>query len=286
MRRKAKLFLIAGILIGSFLVAIFLRPPKFFESYNQTLLSSNSAASLVPDIYPQNGVVSESDSLMNSRDPYWWLDSGGQLMVSNGLARTFQGDLSEFSYWRRIYSVTSPRDTDNGVHPQNIFRLMTKTRWSDFYQSAYFKINKYNLSASPNRNESNGLFFFSRFQDSNNLYYAGLRVDGSVVVKKKYKGTYYTLAILPFFIDSIYDRNKNPSLIPKDTWIGLKMETKNLPNGGVHLGLCLDVEWTGNWSCPLNVVDSGKTVPVLDRDGLAGIRTDFMDVEFVEYEVN
>jgi hypothetical protein len=113
------------------------------------------------------------------------------------------------------------------------------------------------------------------------LYYAGLRVDGSVVVKRKYNGGYVTLLILPYLNGPIYDKEYNPSLIPKDVWIGLRMETENLKTEGVKIRLCLDVGRTGSWQCPLEVVD--REGASLKKSGSAGIRTDFMDVEFKDY---
>jgi len=61
---------------------------------------------------------------------------------------------------------------------------VTKTKWTNYEQSAYYKIDRYVLSADPHRQPSNGLLLFNHYQDGQTLYYAGLRVDGYVTIKK------------------------------------------------------------------------------------------------------
>ena len=123
----------------------------------------------------------------------------GQMIFENGIGKTIQGDFPEGSKWQKKYEKSNPKDTDNGTHPQNIFRLVTKAKWQNFDQEAYFRINRLNLSSSDNRNESNGILLFNRYEDGDNLYYTGLRVDGTAVIKKKYAGKYYTLSEKVFF---------------------------------------------------------------------------------------
>jgi len=113
------------------------------------------------------------------------------------------------------------------------------------------------------------------------LYYAGLRTDGAATIKKKYKGSYTTLAYKPIFaLDVPYDADTNPNLIPGNRWIGLRSTVKNLPGGSVAITLWADITGTGAWTEVASAVDSGT---VIAEKGYAGIRTDFMDVEFDDY---
>ncbi|PIN91563.1 hypothetical protein COU57_00100 [Candidatus Pacearchaeota archaeon CG10_big_fil_rev_8_21_14_0_10_32_14] len=148
----------------------------------------------------------------------------------------------------------------------------------------YFKINKNEKSSSPNRDGHNGLLLMSRIQDGNNLYYAGIRVDGQAVIKKKQNGIYYTLSSNKTF-SGVYNRNLNPNLLPKNIWIGLKSETYTLKDETI-IKLYMDVNRTGNWKLITQTRDFKKSqgYPIL-TSGFAGIRTDFMDVEFDDYKL-
>lgn len=233
-------------------------------------------------------IVEETGSLEASRDPYWWLNSGAEVFIKDGVGSTIQGDLPLFTKWRHIYDGSNPIDTDQGLHPQNILRLVTKESWQNLEQEAYFKINNLNLSDSPNRNASNGLLFFNRYLDGDNLYYAGIRVDGQAVIKKKINGTYYTMAITPIYgREELYSRETNPNLIPENQWIGVRSKIWNDKNGKVNIELSIDKENNGNWIPVLRAIDEGKIYggQAIAGDGHAGIRTDFMDVEFRNYQV-
>ena len=225
--------------------------------------------------------LEESDSPENSKNPYLWLDSGGMVNIKNGIAKTIQSDSEKYSYWRVAYFLDNPRDTDNGYHPQNVLRLVTKAKWLNFTEEATFRINKYNLSKSENRNESNGILLFSRYKDQNNTYYAGLRVDGAVVIKKKIGGKYTTLALKEIIPG--YDPEKNPNVLPINKWIGLKVETINKSPNEVLINLYIDENCAGIWTKVLSATDNSKA---LTGSGSAGIRTDFMDVEIKDYKIN
>ena len=126
----------------------------------------------------------------------------------------------------------------------------------------------------------------NRYQNGNNLYYAGIRVDGNAIIKKKLNGKYYTLASSKIF-PGTYNRISNPNLLPKNKWIGLKTEVTNV-NGKVNIKLYVDEGRTGNWVLVLDKTDSGGRfgTPITSA-GYGGIRTDFMDVEFEEFwEIN
>ena len=230
------------------------------------------------------GTVVEAGRMSDSVSPYWWLSSGAYLHVGSGVGSTIQGTLPSNDYWRRYYAQTSATDTDNGYRPQNLFRLVTRSRWQNFRQQIYFRIRRDNLSASPNRNASNGLLLMSRYLDQNNLYYAGIRVDGAAVIKKKYLGKYYTMAYARMFTGALYDRTSNPSLLPKDLWLGVRAELRNNPDGTVRITLYID-PGPGGWVLVFDVLDNGVAFggPAITSSGYGGVRTDFMDVELENY---
>ena len=143
------------------------------------------------------------------------------------------------------------------------------------------------LSQSVNRDESNGLLVFSRYQDENDLYYAGVRVDGTAVIKKKWGGSYHTLAqkvILP----GIYNRLTSPNLLPHNEWIGIRLDTKTISSNAVKLTLYTDFGKTGTWKKVAEAIDdaSNGIGPAITADGVCGIRTDFMDVLFSDFHLN
>lgn len=242
-----------------------------------------------PFIYSFNtkGILAEAGNAFRSTSPYWWLNSGGLMYIESGMGQTIHGELPTRNPWRELYARTNPVDTDLGYHPQNIFRAVTRSQWEDLRQQAYFRVADDNLSASLNRNESNGLLLFNRYKDADNLYYAGIRVDGTAVIKKKIGGTYYTLAQAPLFADGrTYDRVRNPNLIPKDTWIGVRSEVVTTPHKTVDIKVFVDVGATGNWKLAAEAMDQGENYgPVIDGEGYAGIRTDFMDVDFRSFRI-
>jgi len=188
--------------------------------------------------------------------------------------------------WRVLYSSSNPVDTDDGYHPQNIFRFVTEGLWRDVQQTAHFRIQTLNMSSSPNRNASNGVLFFHRYQDGMNLYYAGVRVDGAAVIKKKIGGTYYTMAYRSgVYPGGAYSATTNPNLLPSGRWIGLRTVVENVA-AGVSIRVELDDPNLGaGWTPIVEAEDSGQYggAPIT-APGHAGIRTDFMDVEFDGYE--
>ncbi len=156
-----------------------------------------------------------------------------------------------------------------------------------FCSEAYFKIDQLNLSDSPNRNQTNGLFLFNRYQTGDSLYYTGLRVDGAAVIKKKIFGTYYTMAVKKVFTNGTYDRDKNQNLLPLHEWIGVRSEVSTQADKSVLIKIFTDVGRTGNWQLAAEAIDDGQKyggAPIL-APGYAGIRTDFMDVKFDDYSI-
>lgn len=238
------------------------------------------------DNFGRQYAFEETGRRSESASRNWWVNSGGRMVVSGGTAKTIVGDLSEGDRWRKEYTATNPEDTDNGLHPQNIFRLVGQKNFKNFSQEVYFRIKKMNLSDSENRNESNGFLLFNRYQDGNNLYYTGLRVDGYAVIKKKVNGKYYTMAEKKIFADD-YDRESHPNLIPIGRWLGVRAVVQSRKNGDVEI----DLYWknrknTKKWKLVAQAVDNGKEGARIRNAGYGGIRTDFMDVEFDNYKIS
>lgn len=185
------------------------------------------------------------------------------------MAETIQGPLPAGEKWQMIYASSTPLETNNGYEPQTIFRLVNQTITTNSVQQVYFRINRDVPSASPNKNESNGLLLFNHYQDGDNLYYAGLRVDGTAVIKKKQNGLYATLAQAPVL-----------QILPQAAWLGVRSEISTT-TGGVLIKLYLDLEGSGRWWLAATALDA--TNPILS--GAGGIRTDFMDVSFRDYKL-
>lgn len=238
--------------------------------------------------FQTDGVLDETNPMDNSSSPYWWLNAGGRLIIQGGVGTTIQGDLPATDKWYQAYAASNPRDTDGGAHPQNLFRLVTRSRWLNFQQDVYFYMHKLNVSTSPERNAWSGILLFNRYVDGNNVYYAGLRHDGAAIIKKKMHGVYHTLAQGPVFVaDAPYVRDTNPNLLPGQRWMGLRSAIRTNADGSVTIQLFVDVDRTGVWVPVLQATDTdaGTDGAPLYGDGYAGIRTDYMDVSFDDYRV-
>ena len=240
-----------------------------------------------PDVFDFNDILEETGDMNATKSQNWWLNSGGQLSFDGMTAKTIQGELDSSNKWFGLYKNSTPVETDSGLHPQNIFRLVNKNNIQNYVQQAYFKINKSTLSRSPNRNESNGILFLNRYLDGDNLYYTGIRVDGTSIIKKKINGNYLTMAQNKVF-EGAYNKESNPNLLPEDTWIGLKSEVKNLNFRTVEIKLFIDKKGDGNWEQIAEAIDDGSTYDGASfiNPGHPGIRTDFMDIEFKDYSLS
>lgn len=259
-------------------------PPHWAQRFQHTALSVAA-----PFIYTfkSSGILNETGNIDQSTSPYWWLNSGGQLILDGAFGKTLSGDTSLINPWRILYAITNPVDTDGGLHPQNLFRLVSKKAWGDVSEQISFRITHTNLSDSPNRNASNGVLLFGRYIDGDNLYYAGIRDDGQAVIKKKIHGTYYTLASIQIFgTKGTYDPKTHPTLLPQNTWMAIKMSVENAWDGSVLVRLSLDRENDGSFVSILSARDYGKGGAPLRTEGSVGIRTDFKDVEFGSFRVD
>lgn len=281
---KNKKYILVAVVVFLILAAFgFFEGKKYFPKSETPSVFSFSGSG-------QTGksVLEEANPMKNSKSPVWWLNSGGIMNIYESEFSTNTGDLPKDSKWRKLYKENNSRDTEKGYQPQNIFRLVSRSQWENSTQQLYFKIEKINLSDSEYRNESNGVLLFNRYQDGDNLYYTGLRVDGHAVIKKKIEGKYYTLAEKKVLTErNKYDRNDSPNLIPENTWIGIKSEVRSMGEDTVNIKLYIDREGKGDWKLVLEVEDKGDKYgkePIFDQ-GYGGIRTDFMDVKFRDYKI-
>ncbi len=236
-----------------------------------------------------NGILEEAGIMSESSSPYFWINSGAKLIIENGSGKTVQKSLSQGDRWQSLYKTANPLDTGEGYFPQNIFRLVTRSSWKNLREELRFKIAKINMTDTPNRNGYSGLLLFSRYKDSQNLYYAGIRMDGKATIKKKINGAYYTMAEAKVFsADSGYDKEANPNLIPGNKWMRIKMETKDLPDGSVSISLFLDKTDLGTYAQILSATDKpglyGGTDTVKGPT-YAGFRSDYMDLIFDDYKL-
>lgn len=260
---------------------------KEMLSYIKFSYQKASASKVFAENFDNNGFrLDETGKMSESASPDWWLNSGGKLYYKRGSGRTFQKMTTANSKWRKKYNKNNPKDTDKGAHPQNIFRLVTRSQWDNLSQQVYFNYKRNNLSKSKNRNESNGILLFNRYQDGDNLYYAGVRVDGSAVIKKKINGDYYTMAQKKV-IKGKYDRKDKPNLLPRHHWFGIKSEVITNSDDTVTINLYTDENRTGNWTMVLTAVDDNSSYggAAITNEGYGGLRTDFMDVEFDDYKI-
>lgn len=277
-----KLFTILFLLLLSGGVFFFYQM-KSSESYD---LSNSPEIKSMKELEADGwSYLPEAGSSDESQNKDWWLNSGAYIYLKDNLIQSVQGRLAQNFHWRKIYASSNPIDTDDGYYPQNIMRLITQKTWLNTKQEAYFYISHYNLSESNERNESNGILLFDRYQDEDNLYYAGLRVDGDVVIKKKYQGRYVILAEKKYFSnDKPYDRENNQIILPINQWIGLKTEIKNIDNQSLEIKLFVDQFGQGDWVEVLSFLEKEDSSPFLES-GHSGIRTDFMDVFIANYKI-
>ncbi len=231
-------------------------------------------------------ILEEAGSSEESVNFFWWLNSGGLMTLNDNGGETVQGKLPDNNKWRALYLKVNPEDTDEGFRPQNIFRLLTKNKFQNFTEEARFVINQYNLSDSSNRDQSNAVLLFGRYENSDNLYYAGIRVDGYSVIKKKVKGEYFVVdERLVFNSVESYDRKDNPNLLPINTPITLKLVVEDRKNT-VHLKLFTMIGDEADFKLIAEGDDIGQYGGLpLQNNGSVGIRTDFMDIKFSNFSV-
>ncbi len=268
------------LLLAIFSFALFM---PFSFSYATTSATVGS-----PYLYTFNsaGTLIEAGSMTDSSSGYWWINSGAKLVIANSVGGTVHNSLSATDPWRVLYNSTSPTDTDAGYHPQNLFRLVSRSTWNNAHVESQFKIDKDNFSASPNRNASNGLLLMLRYViGGQTLYYAGIRVDGYAVLKKKINGIYYTMATKKVF-PGTYSVASNVNLLPHNAWITIGADTLTNADGSVTVNLKYTAPGATSSTVLLTSTDSGQfggSAPITAA-GYVGIRTDFMDVSFDNFK--
>lgn len=232
-------------------------------------------------------VVRDASEPEKSTHPDWWLSSGGYFTSREGRGETVLNALPARDERRLAYAKTNAQDAADGYRPQNIFRLVQRGIWKEYTQEVFFTLGQYEVSQSPERNASNGVFLFNRYVTADTLYYTGIRVDGHAVIKKKLDGVYYTMAYRPLGLDKTYNRDLNPNLLPLNTKLGLKSVVTSEPDGSVRIQLYVDMG-SGTWRLIAQAIDDGVRFggPALLEGGHAGIRTDFFDVLFSHYAIS
>ena len=272
------LFLFGGLVTGY--VSLF--PGVYLEAEENLTEDHFSCSS-----FPENLFLEETSSPNLSSNPCWWLNSGAVFSMEDSVGETLQGELSLLSKWRELYEKSDSIDTEGGLYPQNLFRLINKSKWQDVRTSVDVSISSYRLSSSPNRNGTNGVFLIARYIDANTLYLAGIRTDGTAVIKRKLNGVYRTLGSVWFNPNAIHSYSSDSNFLPMGNWFGLAMEVKNGEDGEVHIKLDFSEDGT-KWQTLLSTSDwpgSFENGLFLRAPSSVGIRTDFLDAEFKNYKI-
>jgi hypothetical protein len=271
-----KYSLISGALILLIVVFSVLVPRGF--KYNSAEVASAMSA-FNPRVY----TLDETDSPDHSIDDLWWLSSGGRVSFEEGgIIKTISGALSDHDMWSMLYNSKNAADTDGGSHPQNVFRLMTKSPWYNSMERVNVTIDKYYLSPSENRNGNNGIFLLSRYQDEKNWYGAGMTVDGRAVILKHHNDELAVLGEEKVYGGN-YIKESHPILLPRGKRLGLKSEIRTLDDSTVSFKLSID-PGSGTFIQILDVVDDGLSHgPAILNRGNSGIKTDFMDATFQDF---
>ncbi len=244
--------------------------------------ASAAAAITLPFSYDfhVNGTLNEAKSMTDSSSPYWWMASGAQLVISNGVGSTLAGNLQTSSPWYTYYSASSPVLTDNGLHPQNVFQMFFRNSIANPSAQLYVKRNSDNVSNLQNSHAYNGESLFARYVDGNNYYFGGIRADGGAVIKKRTNGVNQTLAFNKIF-SGTYNSLTSPDLIPNGEWIGLKLVVASDTANNPKILLYMDEGKTGVWKLAAQAIDDPvKYGSPISSSGLVGIKSDFADAQF------
>ncbi len=253
--------------------------------------SSSAIAQSTPSFsysFGTNGTLEEASTPTQSSSAYFWLKSGGVMTISNGVGATNQGSLPATNKWRVAYAASSSVQTDNGYHPQNVFKLFTRSAWQNVRHTVSFNIQDDNLTNIANRHPYDGVFLIDRYDMANDSYYMmGFRTDGAGVLKKKVGDKFYTLQYSPLFFvgddSGDYDSASRFNMLLKNTWIMMRSEIRNNANGTVDLQFYYNYCGFG-WILAGFATDDGVLYgPVLGGSGLAGVQSDFMDVQYDDY---
>ena len=235
--------------------------------------------------FNSDGKVEEANSMKETWSPYWWVISGGRLVIANGVGSTFSGELSPSDSLYKIYTLKDKITYDNGTHPQNAFQMLSLYQIGNLSTQIYFNRIKDNFSNFANRHAYNGEAIVARYQDVNNYYYGGLRADGNLIIKKKKNGVYQNLAIKKI-LSGTYNDSTNPDLIPLKKWIGLKMVITDSASGVPTISLYTDIGKTDTWKLEISVIDDFATFgDAIPTSGYVGVQSDFADMQFDNFKL-
>lgn len=279
LERSAFITLLSVLLLIALVVASNLLAPR--------TAGAGPAPLTLPFVYTFNnaGTLTETPSLAESSSPYLWLKSGALLPISGTTGTSLQGSLPTTSTWRTIYAKRDSGASDNGAHPQNLFRLMTKGTVANPAAQVYVNRVRDNLANTANRHGYNAESLITRYQDENNFYFASIRADGYAVIKKKTGGVYQTLVAKKIF-SGTWSATTNPDLIPLNNWIGMKFSVVPNASGNPVLSLYTDVGKTGLWTPALSVTDDPlKFGSPITAPGLVGIQSDYADIALDDFRI-
>ncbi|MHB8660434.1 MAG: LamG-like jellyroll fold domain-containing protein [Minisyncoccota bacterium] len=251
------------LLVGVLLFLPFRIVTQAFSGENPfapEIANANAAATIsFPLLYTFNsaGTLYEASPMTNSTSPYLWLNSGTSMIIANGVGETGSS--------------------------QGSFRLFMRDTVQNPSAQIYVDRVADNLSNTANIHGYNGESVIARYEDANNYYYAGIRTDGAVVIKKKTNGVYQTLASKQIF-PGTYNATTNPDLIPLGQWIGLKLVVATASSGEPVLSLYTDIGRTGAWHLALSVVDDpAKFGSAVTGSGLVGVQSDYANAQFSNF---
>lgn len=226
------------------------------------------------------GVLVEAPSAAQSTSPYFWLKSGAELVIENGRGATIQGTLDSANPWSKTYASRMTVQSDNGAHPQNAFFMLTRATAQNVVAQAYFDRTADNFDIAGNRRPYNHEAVIARYQDDNNYYFASVRADGDIDIKKKVNGAFVTLGEAKLF-PGAWNASTNPDLIPLNRWVGLKLSVTDT-SAGPKLELYTDVGWTNTWTLALSATDASNAIA---SAGAVGIESNYGDVIFDNFLV-
>ena len=221
-----------------------------------------------------------------SGSAYWWLKSGGRLVLSNSIGMTLQGALPLSDPLRQKYALSLKIQSDNGYHPQNSFQLFLRKQLTNVVEEIYVQKRADNLTNTLNRAPWNGVSLFLRYVDDDNYYFGSIRADGYVTIRKRVSGTYTTL-LQKKVLAGTYNSLNSPNLMPNSGWIGLRFSVNTDTSGLPKLGLWTDIGRTGAWTLVGEVTDNQTMFgPVITLEGMLGVRSDFMDLYMDDFRLS
>ncbi len=246
---------LAQTLITLMLVSLVAVTLVAFSFSTTPLIAEAQTTSPLYYTFNDAGTLFEAASASQTSSPYFWLKDGGQLVINNGVGSTLKGDKSFF-----MLGLLPVQNSSTAVYMNRLVE---------------------NIPLASDRNGYNGESIIARYTNENNYYYAGLRSDGYVVIKKKVNGVFKTLAQKQVYAGT-YDAVKNPNLIPHNVWIGLKLSVMNDASGIPQLTLSTDAGRTGVWKQVLTATDSATFGAPL-ASGVGGIQSDHADMQFDDF---